>query len=70
MAQRFQWPWTVIDAQDEGRTIKAMTLLNAADAYTRVVRAVEQHALSGVSTQDWELYRIMEEAAREEGIDV
>ena len=57
MAERVGWDWETLDRQDEGRTMRAVAILNLAAGYERVVRALGAGNLSGLAKSDWHCYK-------------
>ena len=55
--ERFHWSMYELDQADEGRTMRALFLLNVADGYRRVTNAVQSHSTDRVSESDWIAYR-------------
>ena len=59
MAERFHWSWDTLDRQDEGRTLRAVAMLNLSAGYSRVIASVEAGNLRGLTSYDWTCYKVL-----------
>lgn len=57
VVEKFGWTFTQLDVEDEGRTLRAMSLLNMMASYQRVVRGVQQHAPEQASEADYAVFQ-------------
>ena len=57
--ERFKWTLAELDEQDEGRSLKMLSLLNTAGSYQRILEAVRAHNLRGLSAGDYAAYKML-----------
>jgi len=57
LVERFGWTFDELDGQDEGRVLRTVSVLNLADGYMRVMRAIEKHRPLSAPPGDWEMYK-------------
>jgi len=63
---RFGWTFDQLDKQDEGRAVRAVSLLNMMEMYSDVLNAVGAHRPDSVSARHWEIYKLIKYAKEDE----
>lgn len=66
MVDRFGWTFDQLDEQDEGRAVRAVSLLNMMELYSDVMNAVKSHKPDSVSPRHWEIYKLIHSANGDE----
>lgn len=65
IAERFGWTFDELDRQDEGRVMRAVSLLNTARAYREVLSAIEGHKPDSLTPSHWNVYKQVQGALNE-----
>jgi hypothetical protein len=60
IAERFGWPLSVLEGEDEGRVLRSVKLLNMATSYRRALEATRLHRPESVQPSDWEIFQMMD----------
>jgi hypothetical protein len=65
IAERFGWTFDELDQQDEGRVMRAVSLLNTTKAYRETMGAIEGHNPEAATPSHWNVYKAVQEAINE-----
>jgi len=57
---RFGWTFEELDRQDTGRTFQTVAMMNIAQMYKDVLKAVEKHSTGSLTSAHWETYKMMQ----------
>ena len=60
LIERFGWTLNELDTQDSGRTLQIVSMLNLAQLYPEVLRAVEKHSTDTLTPAHWAAFKIMD----------
>ncbi|MHA2062937.1 MAG: hypothetical protein ACXABY_01005 [Candidatus Thorarchaeota archaeon] len=58
--ERFGWTFEELDAQDSGRALQTVSMLNIAKLYPEVLRAAQTHTTDRLTPDHWNAYKVMD----------
>ena len=59
LLERFGWTFEQLDAQDSGRTLQTVSMMNIASLYPAVLDAINRHSLDGLSPAHWNAFKLI-----------
>lgn len=65
IAERFGWTFSQLDAEDYGRVLRAVQMLNMDAMYRDIEKAMRMHNFDVLTPAHWETYRLMMNAESE-----
>lgn len=60
IAERFGWPPSVMENEDEGKVLRYLRLLNVATSYRRALSSTKAHRPEAASDQDWAIFQMLD----------
>ena len=60
IAERFGWPPSVMEHEDEGIVLRYVKLLNVAASYRRALSSTTAHRPEAASEQDWAVFQMLD----------
>ena len=59
IVERFGWTLDELDAQDSGRVLQMITLMNLATLYPQVLEGVRNHNTDRLTPAHWNVFKLM-----------